>query len=342
MTAAHIEQVASECRLLGGAFASFIQVCLATLCITTLAFKRYGEVPQRPWVVWALDVGKQSVGSSFGHFSNIFLSEIIASVVSGGDECQWYCLSFVLDSTLGTFANLTLLHFVESAIHSRSSLNYLQFGNYGDPPSLERWTAQLAIWLTLVIIGKVICVSILLLFSASLNDGISYIFQNLRAHPQSELIVVMIIVPGIFNVISFWITDTFLKQQVHTHEEISQMDTDDVFLEMRSLSNDADSNDPQRASIVIPLVSKSDLPRHKPSVDCSNRNRDSMSSLLSDSSPNNSPSSARTLWQSAVKSLPNVFASFSTKFTGTSRGYRKRKSGDELIPVDKQGSDETL
>ena len=83
MVAVHIEQLASECRLLGGAFASFIQVCLATLCITTLAFKRFGEVPQRPWVVWALDVGKQSVGSSFGHFSNIFLSEIIAPLLLG-------------------------------------------------------------------------------------------------------------------------------------------------------------------------------------------------------------------------------------------------------------------
>ena len=342
MVAVHIEQLASECRLLGGAFASFIQVCLATLCITTLAFKRFGEVPQRPWVVWALDVGKQSVGSSFGHFSNIFLSEIIATVVTGGDECQWYCLSFVLDSTLGTFANLTLLHFVESAIHSRSSLNYLQFGNYGDPPSLERWTAQLAIWLTLVIIGKLICVSILLLFSASLNDVISYLFQNLRSRPQTELIVVMIIVPGIFNVISFWITDTFLKQQLHTHEEISQMDSDDAFLEMRSLSNDAESSDTQMASIVVPLVSKSDLPRHKPVIDCANRSRDSLSSLLSETSPNNSPSSARTLWQSAVKTLPNVFASYTTKFTGAARGYRKRKSGDELTPLDMQRSDGTF
>lgn len=181
-----------------------------------------------------LDVGKQSVGSSFGHFSNIFLSEIIATGLQGGDECQWYCLSFVLDSTLGTLVNLSLLNLVENFIRKRPYLDYLEFGEYGNPPSLTRWTAQIVVWLILVVIGKLACITILLMFSKKLDYVISYLFQSLKQRPQAELIIVMVLIPAVLNVISFWITDTFLKQRnVHdqyVHEQISTDDLDEELL----------------------------------------------------------------------------------------------------------------
>lgn len=333
-----ISQPAGTCRLLGGSFASFVQVCLATLCITTLAFKRYGEVPQRPWVVWALDVGKQSVGSSFGHFSNIFLSEIIATAITGGDECQWYCLSFVLDSTLGTFVNLSLLHFVESIIRSRPSLYYLQFGDYGDPPSLGRWTAQLGIWLALVVVGKIICVSILVKFSVSLDMMISYLFQNLRSSPQTELIVVMIIVPGIFNIISFWITDTFLKQNEHPHVQIPQTDLDADLLEVNPIGDRSPNDDFKAAS--ISLVNMAGQTRSKPVLVSKKCLGSSTSSLLSVSPANASPSSTQTLWQSATKQLPEIFGSISTRITGMSKGFSSKTSESDLVSLNKPNDDD--
>lgn len=48
-----------SCHLLGGIFASFIQGCLALLCIGTLIIKRQNEHPRRDWLVWFLDVMKQ-------------------------------------------------------------------------------------------------------------------------------------------------------------------------------------------------------------------------------------------------------------------------------------------
>lgn len=330
-----------ECRLLGGAFASFIQVCLASLCITTLAFKRYGEIPQRPWIVWALDVGKQSVGSSFGHFSNIFLSEIIAKAVTGGDECQWYCLSFLLDSTLGTFVNLSLLHFVESIIRTRSELRYLQFGDYGDPPSLSRWASQLVIWLAIVIMGKVICVSLLLEFSITLDIAISYLFQNLRSRPQVELIVVMIIVPGIFNVISFWITDTFLKQHGHSHEQIPQTDLDEDLLEMRIVNGDAESGSLQ--GIVGSTSSKASQSCINPIMVTRNKTN-STSSLLSSSPTETSPISTQSLWQNATGKIPEYFGYFSSRIGGTtaSKGFGSKASETDLVSLTKPDSDDSL
>ena len=325
---------AGECRLLGGAFASFVQVCLATLCITTLAFKRYGEVPQRPWVVWALDVGKQSVGSSFGHFSNIFLSEIIATAVTGGDECQWYCLSFVLDSTLGTFVNLGLLQLVENVIRSRPSLNFLQFGDYGDPPSLGRWSAQLGIWLILVILGKLVCISILVKFSGALDAMISYIFQDLRSRPQSELIVVMIIVPGIFNVISFWITDTFLKQQENLHQQIPVTDLDEDLLEMNPLSSELSSNFSTSTSS-IPIGDN----KNRSIAVAQKRMGNSTSSLISNFPTDSSPNSTQVIWDSATRTLPDMLVSLSTCITGPSRGLSSKSSDTDLKSLSKEDED---
>lgn len=331
-------QSSGQCHLLGGAFASSIQVCLAILCISTLAFKRYGEIPQRPWVVWALDVGKQSVGSSFGHFSNIFLSEIIATELTGGDECQWYCLSFLLDSTLGTFVNLSLLHFAENLIRNRASLHYLQFGDYGDPPSLIRWTAQLGIWLTLVIIGKIVCVFILVQFSGTLEMMISYVFQNLRSHPQTELIVVMIVIPGISNVISFWITDTYLKRHEHFHEQVPQTDLDADLLEM-SLGNN------ERSATMMRNQGSSVHPTNQTTgkhVFILKKYLGNSTSLFSESPTETSPSSPQTLWNSAANKLPDIFDSISSRITGTTRGLRSKTSESNLASLNKLCNDESL
>ena len=331
-------QPSGQCHLLGGAFASSIQVCLAMLCISTLAFKRYGEIPQRPWVVWALDVGKQSVGSSFGHFSNIFLSEIIATKLTGGDECQWYCLSFLLDSTLGTFVNLSLLHFAENFIRNRTSLHYLQFGDYGDPPSLIRWTAQLGIWLTLVIIGKIVCVLILVKFSGTLEMLISYVFQDLRSHPQAELIVVMIIIPGISNVISFWITDTYLKRDEHFHEQVPQTDLDADLLEMSLGNNERSANTMRNQGASLHSMNqtsgKNDF--------ISKKYLGNSASLFSVSATETSPSTPQTLWHSATIKIPVIFDSISSRITGTTRGLRSKTSESNLASLDKESSDENL
>ncbi len=98
-----------SCKLISGPFATFIQLCLASVCILILVIKRHQETPQRDWSVWFFDVMKQGIGSAFGHFSNIYLSMIIATSVTSGDECQWYCLTYITDCTLGILLNIIML-----------------------------------------------------------------------------------------------------------------------------------------------------------------------------------------------------------------------------------------
>ena len=74
------------CELLGGTLAYCIQFLLGVAAIASLVYKRHIERPQRPWIIWAFDVGKQLVGGFLVHFMNIGVSSIMGK---DGDECAW-------------------------------------------------------------------------------------------------------------------------------------------------------------------------------------------------------------------------------------------------------------
>lgn len=200
-----------QCRLLGGVFSLVVQALLGITCIFALVIKRQNEIPRRDWYVWFLDVMKQGIGSSFGHFSNIFLSMVIAKSLSKADECQWYALTYVIDSVFGTILNLALLNLFESQMKLYPNCTVMNFGNYGNPPELIIWIPQLLVWLSFVVISKIIILFVVFQFIVPLNDLVSYAFHFLNHKPATELVVVMIVIPTILNTVQFWVTDTFLK-----------------------------------------------------------------------------------------------------------------------------------
>ena len=222
--------IKSTCRLLGGWFAVFIQISLGFLCVGTLVVKRQTENPRREWLVWFMDAMKQGFGSSFGHFSNIYLSVIIANRISGGDECQWYCLAFVMDSIFGTIFNILLLSILESLLKRyHQSCFFLKFGEYGNPPKLAYFLPQLLLWMCIVIVSKISVLIILAEFYGPLDRVMTYLFESIRSYPELELVFVMIVVPVIFNTMQFWIQDTFLKRQHvrFVHTPLLQTDLDE-------------------------------------------------------------------------------------------------------------------
>jgi hypothetical protein len=90
----------SKCELLGGIVSYSIQLLLGIAAIGSLLYKRHIEKPQRPWLIWAFDVGKQLVGGFLVHCMNI----IVASMNFEGDECAWY----VQTKTVILFSKLTM------------------------------------------------------------------------------------------------------------------------------------------------------------------------------------------------------------------------------------------
>lgn len=209
-----------ECKLIGGWFANLVQCCLAFICLSILVFKRHVEFPQRPWKIWFFDVSKQALGSSFGHFYNIFFSGLFASTISGSDECQWYFLSYFMDVTVGTVINVSILFGLgklarcsaEGAKVRRSnSFSIFDFGQYGNPPSTVRWFCQLIIWFLIVLCGKMAILLVFILFQHPLEYAISRIFYFFRPYPKLELVTVMVVIPLCMNGLQFWILDSFLK-----------------------------------------------------------------------------------------------------------------------------------
>lgn len=225
MLTKNILRTSGSCHLLGGIFSSFVQGCLAVLCIGTLMIKRQQESPRRDWFVWSLDVGKQGMGSLIGHVANIYLSIVISKSVSSGDECQWYCLTYVVDCAVGTVLNIFFIRVCEKLYERFPRLEFLDFGFYGNPPSLLLWTPQLIVWLTIVILSKIIILLVLKHFISPLNTLVGFLFLIFTGQPDLELVFVMIVVPLILNTLIFWIVDTFLKRQ--DHSSVAQPDPDE-------------------------------------------------------------------------------------------------------------------
>jgi hypothetical protein len=139
------------------------------------------------------------------------LSVIIANSLSKADECQWYCLTYVVDATLGTALNILLLKLFEMQVKRCPTCTSMDFGEYGNPPQLNVWFKQLFVWLTIVVIAKVVTLYLLYQLIVPLNEILSDIFAVFHDKPELELVLVMIIIPTILNTLQFWVTDTYLK-----------------------------------------------------------------------------------------------------------------------------------
>lgn len=227
----HHSQHQHHCTLLGGQFAAFIQASLAILCIATLIVKRQYENPRRELFIWFLDVMKQGIGSSFGHFSNIYLSILISnSLPEYSDQCQWYGLTYIIDCSFGTLWNLLCLQCLELCILRNPFLFRLfNFGDYGNPPQFTIFIIQLLVWLVFVITGKLLIIAFMYHFLLPINTLMSYLFWPLKEFPELELVLVMVLIPTVLNIFQFWITDAFIKRQVE--EEVVVVEGEELIMD---------------------------------------------------------------------------------------------------------------
>lgn len=214
-------------------FTSFVQFFLAFLAICSLWIKRMNEIPRRRFSTWFLDVSKQAVGAAYGHVLNMMVAAVIASNVRGEeqleDQCAWYAINFLIDTTLGLFLavmGLRLLDYVAATLEWKTLQNS---GVYTGDDGLLHWFHQLVAWLSILTFVKVILLFVLWIFSEPLAAVAKIIFKPLQANIRFELIFVMILFPAVMNILYFWITDTFLKakpEHKDAHESPSQHDDD--------------------------------------------------------------------------------------------------------------------
>lgn len=219
--------LSSPCSLLD-AWGILVQGLLGVGALSTLAYKRQLEQPCRPRLTWLLDASKQALSSASGHFQNVALSELVfvRLHVAATSPCVWYLVNLVLDTTLGTALAFYALRTAEALLSAgarlaprpacaRTLLEAAETGQYGAPPQISRWAAQLFVWLLVTTCVKAVVAAIILVAAMPLHSAGLYTLRPLQPYPRAQVVLVVLVVPLLLNVMQMWIQDNFLQQRAH-------------------------------------------------------------------------------------------------------------------------------
>ena len=64
---------------------------------------------------------------------------------SEASQCSWYFVMYIITSVAAIAVVAAMMSGVECLI-KHYNLTYLRSGDYGTPPSWQRWLAQLLVW----------------------------------------------------------------------------------------------------------------------------------------------------------------------------------------------------
>ena len=142
-------------------------------------------------------------------------SLILSKITKEEYQCGWYFVAFVLDTSLGVFLAYLFLKLIERCAVKKNWSSLETSGNYIINKKINYfvWLKQLVSWAFIVICAKIICASILIGFYFVLKYpaiGLCNLFGN---NAKTMLIFVMILGPGLLNLIQVWIQDNFLKKK---------------------------------------------------------------------------------------------------------------------------------
>ncbi|XP_033104442.1 store-operated calcium entry regulator STIMATE-like isoform X2 [Anneissia japonica] len=182
----------------------------SVLVVYCILIKRLREPvdERRPWKIWFFDTSKQAFGAGMVHLANIFLADF-KFFNMGGDPCTLYLVNFLLDSSLGLIFIYILVKLSQCIIKWRGYKTLLS-GEYGDPPKLEAWIGQCALYLLILLISKILIILVILL---EIWDKMHSLFNHKYLLSGGIRIVLhVLIIPFIVNGIMFWIVDNILMK----------------------------------------------------------------------------------------------------------------------------------
>lgn len=204
------------------AFTIFVQVLLAFIALVALWIKRMNETPRREFITWFLDVSKQAFGACYAHVLNMVISALIADNVGSSmlnDQCAWYAINYVIDTTLGLVITIFLLNALEKVANQRNWTSLKDSGVYVGREGMIHWIMQMLAWILILTIVKVLVCVFMWITATPLAYIGQILFEPLQSNIRFELLFVMIFFPGILNIIYFWITDSYLKSNKHAAKD---------------------------------------------------------------------------------------------------------------------------
>lgn len=238
-------------------FTVFVQLMLAAFALGSLWFKRMFEQPKRKFLTWFYDVSKQGFGACYAHILNMIIAGMILFVniiliscdwiplfssrtcshsrfaallaknLKGTtqltDECAWYGMSYLIDTTLGL---VLAVIFVKALDYLANKFNWeglKKSGVYHGDDGVWHWIQQVLAWLGILTIVKVLIYLFMWGLAGPLATVGGLLFAPLQGNIRFELLFVMIVFPGFLNVIYFWIADSFLQAKAE-HKEAHEED----------------------------------------------------------------------------------------------------------------------
>lgn len=133
------------------------------------------------------------------------------------DQCAWYGISYLIDTTLGLVLALVFVRLLDNVANERNWASLKNSGVYTGPHGFYHWVSQCIAWVAILTIVKIIIYVFMIACAPWLAWIGAILFAPLQGNIRFELVFVMILFPGLLNVIYFWIADGFLKAQ-KTHE----------------------------------------------------------------------------------------------------------------------------
>ena len=190
---------------------------------------------------------KPSPGFSLGVFEFLFSrarTQIIANVISRNirgdsvleDQCAWYGLSYLIDTTLGLVLAVAGLRILDKLANERDWAHLKHSGVYEGECWAWHWVSQCLAWLLILTVTKIIIYIFMWVCSEPLAWVGTILFAPFQGFKHFELLFVMIFFPGLLNVIYFWIADGYLKASAdqsaaHEHDESGLEDKKESLLE---------------------------------------------------------------------------------------------------------------
>lgn len=203
-----------QCEVLSG-FAGFsVQGALFAVSVSALLLKWKFEDPRRHLRIFFLDSSKQFVGAGVIHALNMICAVAFAHLeASVADECAWYWVNIMIDTTFGVLVCWALLKLTESFFGYDS-------GHYGKGastgidweanPDYRKWLHQIMVWCGIVAVMKLVVVFIMYAF-APFWISVSVTCTHWISSQNLRLLFVMLLTPTCMNMFQFLATDSFLK-----------------------------------------------------------------------------------------------------------------------------------
>lgn len=112
------------------------------------------------------------------------------------------------DVTVGLVLVVVFLRLVHALAVRFAIRDLVDSGYYGDPPSWRIWFVQFGGFMTAELLSKLMVFATIWILYEPLAAASTALFAGFGSHRHLELLLVMVILPGVCNSLLFWVSST--------------------------------------------------------------------------------------------------------------------------------------